>query len=53
MRTAASVTAALTSATPYSICRAALANGLPVDSISDVSVLEPYFYRGGEIRHAS
>jgi hypothetical protein len=39
--------------TQDSICRAALANGLPVDSISEVSVLDPYFYRGGEIRHAS
>jgi hypothetical protein len=39
--------------TEDSIHRAALANGLPVDSISEVSVLDPYFYRGGEIRHAS
>ncbi len=29
-----------------SIERAALANGLPVDSISEVRVLDPYFYTG-------
>lgn len=32
--------------TPESIRRAATANGLPVDSISEVSVLDPYFYIG-------
>ncbi|HWW54305.1 MAG TPA: DUF4242 domain-containing protein [Acidimicrobiales bacterium] len=31
---------------PESIRRAALANGLPVDSITQVSVLDPYFYIG-------
>ena len=31
---------------PESIHRAALANGLPVDSISEVRVLDPYFYTG-------
>jgi hypothetical protein len=29
-----------------SIERAAVANGLPVDSISEVRVLDPYFYTG-------
>ena len=29
-----------------SVERAALANGLPVDSISEVRVLDPYFYTG-------
>ena|SRR5437588_9497375 len=29
---------------PDSIHRAALANGLPVDSITEVRVLDPYFY---------
>ena len=32
---------------PESIRRAALANGLPVDSIHEVRVLDPYFYVGG------
>lgn len=32
--------------TPESIRRAATSNGLPVDSISEVSVLDPYFYMG-------
>lgn len=31
---------------PESIRRAALANGLPVDSIREVRVLDPYFYVG-------
>lgn len=31
---------------PESIRRAAERNGLPVDSITQVSVLDPYFYRG-------
>ena len=31
---------------PESVQRAALANGLPVDSISEVRVLDPYFYTG-------
>jgi len=31
---------------PESIERAALANGLPVDSVSEVRVLDPYFYTG-------
>jgi hypothetical protein len=31
---------------PHSIERAALANGLPVDSVSEVRVLDPYFYTG-------
>jgi hypothetical protein len=31
---------------PQSVERAALANGLPVDSISEVRVLDPYFYTG-------
>jgi hypothetical protein len=29
---------------PESIRRAATANGLPVDSVSEVRVLDPYFY---------
>jgi hypothetical protein len=33
--------------TPESIRRAATANGLPVDTISEVTVLDPYFYMGG------
>jgi Protein of unknown function (DUF4242) len=32
---------------PVSIRRAADANGLPVDSIVEVRVLDPYFYLGG------
>jgi hypothetical protein len=32
---------------PESIQRAAVANGLPVQSISEVRVLDPYFYVGG------
>jgi hypothetical protein len=32
---------------PESIRRAAGLNGLPVDSISEISVLDPYFYVGG------
>jgi hypothetical protein len=31
---------------PEAIRRAAERNGLPVDSITQVSVLDPYFYRG-------
>jgi len=31
---------------PESVERAALANGLPVNSISEVRVLDPYFYTG-------
>ena len=31
---------------PEAIQRAATANGLPVDSISEVRVLDPYFYSG-------
>jgi hypothetical protein len=31
--------------TPESIRRSAAANGLPVDQITEVSVLDPYFYR--------
>jgi Nickel responsive protein SCO4226-like len=31
--------------TPESIRRAAGRNGLPVDSITEVSVLDPYFYK--------
>jgi hypothetical protein len=34
--------------TPESIRRAATANGLPVDLITQVNVLDPYFYVGGE-----
>ena len=30
--------------TPASIQRAATANGLPIDSINEVRVLDPYFY---------
>jgi Nickel responsive protein SCO4226-like len=30
--------------TPLSIQRAATANGLPIDSINEVRVLDPYFY---------
>jgi hypothetical protein len=33
-------------ASPEPIQRAATANGLPVDSISEVRVLDPYFYTG-------
>jgi hypothetical protein len=32
--------------TPESIRRAATSNGLPVDSICEVTVLDPYFYAG-------
>jgi hypothetical protein len=32
--------------TPESSRRAATSNGLPVDSISEVTVLDPYFYAG-------
>jgi hypothetical protein len=31
---------------PESVQRAAMANGLPVDSIAEVRVLDPYFYTG-------
>ena len=34
--------------TPESIRRAATSNGLPVDSISEVTVLDPYFYAGAD-----
>jgi hypothetical protein len=33
-------------ASPESIRTAAAANGLPVDSITEVRVLDPYFYTG-------
>jgi len=33
---------------PDAIRRAAAANGLPVDGITEVRVLDPYFYVGGE-----
>ena len=33
--------------TRESITRAATANGLPVDAITEVRVLDPYFYVGG------
>ena len=33
-------------ASPESIHRAATANGLPVDSVTEVRVLDPYFYTG-------
>jgi hypothetical protein len=33
--------------TPESIRRAATSNGLPIDTISEVTVLDPYFYMGG------
>ena len=33
---------------PEAINRAATANGLPVDSICEVRVLDPYFYTGSE-----
>jgi hypothetical protein len=32
-------------ATPEAIRKVALANGLPVDMITEVTVLDPYFYR--------
>ena len=32
--------------TPDSVRRAADANGLPIDSIAEVRVLDPYFYTG-------
>lgn len=32
--------------TPESVRRAATANGLPVDAIAEVRVLDPYFYTG-------
>ncbi|HEX9855930.1 MAG TPA: DUF4242 domain-containing protein [Acidimicrobiia bacterium] len=32
--------------TPEAIRRAATTNGLPVDTITQVSVLDPYFYTG-------
>jgi hypothetical protein len=31
---------------PESILRSAAANGLPVDSVSEIRVLDPYFYVG-------
>lgn len=31
---------------PESIRRAAASNGLPIDSISEITVLDPYFYVG-------
>jgi hypothetical protein len=31
---------------PDAIGRAAAANGLPVDGVTEVRVLDPYFYRG-------
>lgn len=31
--------------TPESIRRAATSNGLPIDSITEVTVLDPYFYQ--------
>ena len=33
---------------PEAIRRAAGASGLPLDGISEISVLDPYFYVGGE-----
>jgi hypothetical protein len=33
---------------PETIHRAAAANGLPVDSVTEVRVLDPYFYTGPE-----
>jgi len=33
---------------PEAIHRAAVANGLPVESVSEVRVLDPYFYVGGQ-----
>lgn len=33
--------------TPEAIRRTAKRNGLPVDRITEVRVLDPYFYRGG------
>jgi hypothetical protein len=33
-------------ASPEAIRKAAVANGLPVDSITEVQVLDPYFYTG-------
>lgn len=33
---------------PEAVRRAARRSGLPVDSISDVTVLDPYFYLGAE-----
>ena len=33
---------------PDAIQRAATANGLPVDTISEVRVLDPYFYLGAQ-----
>lgn len=35
---------------PEAINRAATANGLPVDAISEVRVLDPYFYTGSPPR---
>ena len=32
---------------PEAIRAAATTNGLPVDTITEVSVLDPYFYRAG------
>jgi hypothetical protein len=32
--------------TPESITRSAAANGLPVDAVSEIRVLDPYFYIG-------
>lgn len=33
---------------PESVRQAAARSGLPIDSISDVTVLDPYFYLGAE-----
>lgn len=33
---------------PEAIRQAAARNGLPIDSIADVSVLDPYFYLGAD-----
>jgi hypothetical protein len=37
---------------PDAIHRAAAANGLPVDSIAEVRVLDPYFYTSQQPAHA-
>ena len=33
---------------PEAVRQAAARSGLPIDSISDVTVLDPYFYLGAE-----
>ena len=38
---------------PEAIRQAAAANGLPVDSVAEVAVLDPYFYLGAQLGTAN